>query len=477
MGSFLGGPSDCGPDVPPVPTPDLKTRAKLADAGHMDSNIVTYWMKAIASCLAEVLKIVITGLAGVFDEVLSLIVPFVTAGQGIGTGGFYDLVAAILSDLLGVEVSSDSLQQAHDKRGTIGAMQAAGGDLFNVLANEFMGKGQGAEPGAGIAGLPGTEGTPLTPQQGVDAAKAFLGFVLSFSVRQGNVAVLTDALSIHLLGQIREYGEQMAQNLGLSRLVRQALRPFVQTMISTPFQEGLNRQYRPHVMDAKQIAGAFIRGDIDRSDYADRLKGLGYKDGDIELLIADTYNRLPFADIFLLHENGIITDSDLQTRIASLGFNTSDIGLMVQARQYAAVQAADRAYAEIIAAQLVDGTISQGQYDADLATLKLPAVERDAYTRNAAARKTHHHKTLSLGFLKKVYLDAGITLDELLTHLANIGYSQDDIDIIEVEVLTEQKAAAKKAAAIAAAVAAKAAGKAAKSSTPPNNPPATPAGG
>jgi hypothetical protein len=459
MGSFLPGPTDAGPDVPVVTTPDQKERGSAFAEGLKAAAWVEYIVNALAVLIGGFLQKAINALAGVFDRILALIVPFVTAGQGIGTGGFYDLVAAILSDLLGVEVSSDSLQEAHAKRGTIGAMQAAGGDFFNVLANEFLGKGQGAEAGEGISGLPGAEGTPLTPQQGVDAAKAFLGFVLSFSVRQGNVAVLTDALSIHLLGQIREYGEQMASNLGLSRLARMAMKPLMTTLVASPLQEGLNRQYRPHTMDAKQIASAFIRGELDRSDYADRLRGLGYKEGDIDLLIADTYNRLPFADLFILHENGVITDQDLNARIASLGFNTSDVPLMIQARQYGAVQGADRKYAEILAAELFEGTISQTDYDDQFARLRIPKLEADALSRNAVAARNHKHKKLSLGFLRKAYLDASITLDEYIAHVKELGYSQEDVDILEVELLFAQKTNAAHAATKAAAAAKKAAGK------------------
>lgn len=460
-------PND-GPDVPVVTTPDLGQRAALEDAGHEASGYVEYVLKAFWTTLAGGLEIAITVLAGIFDRILSLLVPFITAGQGIGTGGFYDLVAALLSDLLGVEISSESLQQAHGQRGPVGAMQAAGADLFNVLANEFLGKSQSPEPGEGIAGLPGAAGTPLTPEQGVKAAQAFLGFVLSFSVRQGNVAVLTDALSWHLLGQMREYGEQMAQNLGLSRLVRQALRPFVQTMIATPFQEGLNRQYRPHVMDAKQIASAYIRGEIDRSDYVDRLKGLGYKDHDIDLLISDTYTRLPFRDVFILHENGILSDSDLQSRISALGFNTSDIGLMLQARQYDSIAGIQREYIKGAISDLQHGVISQATFEADVDNTNLSHEEKRWYKILGANRTSNKHKQLSLGFLKRAYLDASITLDEYIQHALALGYSQADVDLLEVELLFEQKDHAKRAAAKAMAAATKAAGK------PPATPKTTP---
>lgn len=459
---------DAGPDVPVVTTPDLGARAALEDAGHEKSGYVPYVLKTIAAALSDMLMAAITGLAGLFDGLMSLLVPFITAGQGIGTGGFYDLVAALLSDLLGVEVTSESLQQAHGQRGTVGAMQAAGADLFNVLANEFLGKSQSPEPGEGIAGLPGAAGTPLTPEQGVKAAQSLLGFVLSFSVRQGNVAVLTDALSWHLLGQMREYGEQMAQNLGLSRLVRQAMRPFIQTLIANPFQEGLNRQYRPHTMDAKQIANAYIRGEIDRSDYADRLKGLGYKDHDIDLLISDTYNRLPFRDVFILHENGIISDSDMQSRIAALGFNTSDIGLMLQARNFESVAGIQREYIKGAISDLQKGAISQATFEADVDNTNLSKEEKHWYKILALNRTSNRHKQLSLGFLKRAYLDASITLDEYIQHALALGYSQADVDLLEVELLFEQKQHATAAAKKAAAAATKAAGK------PPKTPPPTP---
>jgi len=84
-------------------------------------------------------------LADGFDEFISLIVPFLTASQGATTSGFYDLVAQLLNDLLGVEVAGSDLSAAADERGRIGAMQQVGRDLFTALGNEFVGN----QPDAG----------------------------------------------------------------------------------------------------------------------------------------------------------------------------------------------------------------------------------------------------------------------------------------------------------------------------------------
>lgn len=447
---------DQGPDVPVVTTPDLNTTAKDLASGVQSSGIWNDVLTAVWASVVDGLKFILTLLADVFDDVAALLTNFFTAAQGQDTPGFNNLVAAVLSDTLGVEVSAADLQQAQFQSGRVGAMKQVGADLFNTLANEFITGTASADAGGGIGGLPGTPGVKLTPEQGVQAAQAFLGFALSFAVRQGNVAFLSSAIPWEWLGGIREYGEMMAKNLGLGRLTRRALQPFIQTLITAPLQEALNRQYRPHVLDAKQIASAFIRGDIDRSDYADRLTGIGYTDGDINLLIADTYTRINAAQLVLLHETNAISDSDLQTGLQKLGYNTGDIPLLIQARQLEFVQGADRKYAEILARQLVEGQIDQASFTSAVQALRIPKLEADALTRNAAAEVQSRHKHLSLGFLKKAYLNSVITIDEYLTFALQLGYTQDEVDILEQELLVEQKQQAAKVKAKAAAAAAKA---------------------
>jgi hypothetical protein len=475
--SFLGGnglPTDTGPDASPVTTPDQKALGKSKAQGNIEGGWAGHFWAVFWNSFIEGLKSWITTLAGGFDLLLSLIVPFLTASQGEKTDGFYALVAQLLNDLLGVEVAGDDLSNAQNNRGRIGAMQQVGGDLFTALANEFIGNQPNAGAGNGPGGLPGVPGAQLTPEQGVNAAKAFIGFLLSFSVRQGNVAVFSDALSFHLLAQIREYGEMMAKNLGLSRLGRRALQPFVQTLIATPLQQALNQQYRPHVMDAKQIASAFIRGDIDRSDYAKRLTLLGFTDGDINLLISDTYTRLRLEDVFILHENGIVTDDDLNKRVAALGFNSFDTPLLLQARMFSSIAGVQREYVKAAISDLQHGVIAQSVFESDVDSTNLPKEEKRWYKILGENRASGRRKALSLGFLKRAYLDASITLEEYLAHALALGYSQDDVDILEVELLFDQKKQAALAATKAAAAAKKAAGKGTTSTAPASSIPSTP---
>lgn len=456
-------PGDQPPDIPPVTTPDVKQLAEGEDAGHQHSGMPGYWIKVFWSALIEGFKIVLTILADVFDDLAALLTGFFTAAQGQDTPGFNRLVAAVLSDTLGIEVNAEDIQAAQFEGGRVAAMNKVGADLFNTLGNEWITGTADATPGGGVGGLPGTEGVPLTPEQGVKAAQAFIGFALSFAVRQGNVAFLSSALPWEWLGGIREYGEMMAKNLGLGRLVRRALQPYVQTLISLPLQQALNKQYRPHILDAKQLANAFIRQDIDRSDYMKRLALLGFTDGDADILIRDTYARPSVKELMLLHETGNLSDSDLNKGLQNLGFNTADLPALILSRQLEFVQGADREFAKIITDQLVTGLISDGEYQSLFAGLRIPKLEADAITRNANARRHHHLRELSIGFYKKAYLNASITLDEFLQGARDIGFEQDQIDMLEAELLVEQKDKA-------AAAATKAAKKVKKAATTPTTP-------
>src|SRR5208337_1354218 len=178
----------------------------------------------------------------------------------------------------------------------------------------------------------------------------------------------------------------------LGRLVRRAMQPFIQTMISTPLQQALNQQYRPHVMDAKQIAMAFIRGDIDQGDYHDALALQGYKEDDIDLLIEDTYTRLPLHDVFALNETGFLSDSDAQTRITQLGYGVADVPLLRQADLLHEVRALDSAYCKAAVTDFEHGILAQSDFETIIKGTTLPTLVQNQYIRNGENRKLVHKK-------------------------------------------------------------------------------------
>jgi len=169
---------------------DPKNFGLLSWLGGIDAGIIEALALAIWLGLVKAGEAALSLFASIVDSLLALLANAFLAAQGNNTPGFYQLTAALITDLTGVDVDANGLFDRYQSRGRIAAMQATGGAFVDLLASEFAGVTQTesggvfhVEPGTGIGGLPVKE---LTPEGGMNAARAFLGFAMSFAVREGN---------------------------------------------------------------------------------------------------------------------------------------------------------------------------------------------------------------------------------------------------------------------------------------------------
>jgi len=98
-------------------------------------------------------------------------------------------------------------------------MQATGAAFVDLLASEFAGVTQTDEggvfkvaKGTGIGGLPNV---PLTPEGGMNAARAFLGFAMSFAVREGNTDFFASLIPFGIGEGYKAFAEDLSKSLGL----------------------------------------------------------------------------------------------------------------------------------------------------------------------------------------------------------------------------------------------------------------------
>ena len=73
------------------------------------------------------------------DAIYSTIAEVLTTAQAEGSTGFYELSAALVSDLFGVEIDGNALAQQYASGGRLASVSALGGSIINILASEFMG--------------------------------------------------------------------------------------------------------------------------------------------------------------------------------------------------------------------------------------------------------------------------------------------------------------------------------------------------
>lgn len=398
---------------------DPRQRAKLDALGKQDAGDHNALWAARAAHISDGAGVVVSLLTGLVDSVLTQVVKLLTAAQGESNSSFYDLAAAALHDLTGVEVDAAALKQSAFGSGRLDAMKVFGGDLYDLLESEFKPASGDLEEGS------------------ADPAKTFLGFLMNFAVRQGNIETILSMIpeEYRVIDGARAYGELMAKNLGLGRMARRALQPLIQILVADPLMYKLQEQYRPKRIGATPAIKKFFRTPDFETQMRKELAQEGFTDSRINDLIDDLRPLVSpheLIDAFVRSGRQAIDSSgqvasDLSDVLAQRGFTANEMFTLVKARL------------PVLKESEIALLFTHGVIEHDIALNYLGKLGYDSDTANLAlqAHAFSHTQTrrLGLGELKKAFHDNVIDLLELKAHLTTAGYSDDDAQIITLDLL------------------------------------------
>src|SRR5208337_4385497 len=223
-----------------------------------------------------------------------------TAAQGEKNSSFYDLAAAVVKDLTGTDVDAEALKQS------------------------TFGSGR-------LAGIEAGDTAP---------AEKFLGFLMNFAIRQGNVETILSLIpeEYRFLDGIRTYGELMAKNLGLGRMARRALQPLIQIRVADPLMYKLQEDYRPKRIGAMPAIKKYFRDATFEQQMRKELAQEGYTDARIDDLITDyrplLSERHLVESLFRFGNAtvsvGATTTASITDLLAQRGYSAADIDRLIQ---------------------------------------------------------------------------------------------------------------------------------------------------
>lgn len=365
------------------------------------------------------------------------------------------LAVSVLSELLGTDFSAEDLPTGTDVSDHIARAQDIGAKLTTQLETEFI------------------SGTSVTPAGGRDAANKFTGFAINFSVANGILAVIGAMVPELHLDEIREVGEGVAQNIGLGRLVRGALRPLVQVLVTQPYTWYLNQKYHATQFKEGDLVNTFAGTAMSHDTIFNAMDLLGYSTDKINELITLHQKRLTLREIDTAKRYTYLSGDALTKQLNRLGYAPADGTLALQAVEASSADAWVTKFVDALLKDFVAGHIPQAELQQVLDSLPLGDNEKGiimqlaTYSAAQHIGKPHH---LPAGEMVFAFENGLIDLGELTTFYESLGYTDDMVSIAtQVALLKTKKLedAAKAKAARQAAAAAKAAAKA--------NPPATPA--
>jgi hypothetical protein len=406
------------PDIN-VPPPDYFVAGKLQSEATKESGYPERLAAAAIMAIVRMLLPAMRVLTNSMDEILAAMADLFLAGQGEGSRGFANLVAAVIGDLLGVETSGDRIFTAFQTRGRIQAMQEVGSQFTDVITKELIQAGD------------------VSPAQGEAAVKSFLGFVLSFAVRQGNIEFLTSLIpeEIRFAEGFRAYGELMAKNLGLGRLTRIVLRPLLTTLAATPFQWRLNQEFHPTQFKVGDLINPFAQQLMPQDVIFKAMDLEGYSSDKIEQLIKLHSKRLTFDDVDLLLRWQIYSPEQAHEAILQLGYPESTASLVLYMVGLRKAEHALQSLVDAMEAYTVDGHITVDEFGALLDKLPIDATEKQFKMQTIAFKVKSTHAHLTVAQAQKAFEEGVWDLTQLETYFTARGYSPDDNATLQILTL------------------------------------------
>jgi hypothetical protein len=469
---------DGGPPQPPLPPLvnefDAKTQAKLATEGQVESNWFYSLWRALGRASSSIMLDAIDLAVFVVDKLFVLVGKFFRRAQGEENPAFWELVAVTTEDVLGIEVDGEELKQSFYGSGRINAMEKVGGQVFDLLAQEFVTPPGELTPGksspkkqSGIGGLPAFS---ITPEQGVEAARRFMGFGMTFAVREANIGVLGELATLGFVKNFRDYGENMVANLAIGRLMRIALRPLLTVLIADPLNQALNKQYRPKQLSEAQLLTLFHHDSTRQGEVMEQLALLGYSDKAIATLLEIEKTHVVAADIELLERYGVLNHAEAVKKLTAAGLSADDAELQLKVVDLRRLDTLTRAEADLYQKQFEDGVLDADQFRASLNALPITDEENRVRRVLAASHIELPRKFPTEAQMVNALVEGIVTVEEFDDFLVREGFGPDDATILRLLALLKTARVGEARAAAADRLKAKQKKAAAKSG------PAAPAG-
>jgi hypothetical protein len=425
MGSGFNNPPE-GPvgALPDITVPNYTQQAQQLAAGMEAAGSFDAFFKRYFEHIVPGFSTIIALIGSMADTIFSAGLDLLGKLQAANTPGFFNLITTALTDLTGMPFSQAAVQSAFQSGGVIAANADLGGQFLSMLTAEL------------------NQAVKLPQGPGVTAAAAWLGYGLNFAIREGNVEMLVQALpeEVRVMEGLRGYGVAIAEALGLGRLTRLVMQPFLKVLIQDPLTYDLNTAYTPTMLPVTSLFKANWRGDLSAADLNTALGKLGYSPAAIAQLQIDaatlTSNQ-QWIDMLRTQY------TDAQT--ATDGLVVNGIAPTTVPQYLLGVEASRAAthFDSMISAYqtlLRNRWISYSQMQADLTAYGISAKEIQAIGESVAPLLEYTTHELSSSEIEDAYLKGLVDLPYYADWATRQGYSLPDQQILQYLLLLKQSA-------------------------------------
>jgi hypothetical protein len=408
--------------TPPINLPgvevdkyDLTQHGKEVGDGLAQSGLIAAIGTVATGKVGPFIVYAIGSIVGLMDKIAAKLTDAVNAVNEKSGDGLLALAQAGLRASFGVSPSTGSM-------GTFGA------GLDGTEAGNAIGA---AAMGAITSVLDTTAAND--PAAGQRNAEALINAALKEGVEAYQTGLFFSVIN-KWIAEVPDVKEIVAQRLGLSRGSRRMLAPLFTTLATKPFQEQLNKVYRPALLSVGEVAALVRTGYLSPDAGHEALSRHGFEDAIHGGLMATGARDIGLAEVKQLYRLGIYSREDTETALLHLHVLDDQAALLLRAwdddRLLTLMEdAATAARALYVAGQIDSGTL-QG-------ALRAAGYSEDEITaaQSADDLKLAKDTELSLAEMEAAFVAGDIALGDLTDWLNVHRYGAEAQYIIQRRAL------------------------------------------
>lgn len=272
-----------------------------------------------------------------------------------------------------------------------------------------------------------------------DAARHFLDVATHLEIEGWMIDWISEMVSaaggVVGVGQIHEFGklkDGIAKAMGLGRLSRRVFGPYVDTFITHPTRQALNKKYTPHGLTPPQAVKHYFRGFTTYDEMHEVLIREGLNERAIEALQYDTRKYFPSADVDLLVRSGHWTrDQGFQhLRESGLEFDQAERELLIE--DLKSLRRFQERSTDVVVDAYANGSIDEAQMDRELAGAVVDPQTRDRLRFLARKRRELNPKHLTLAQAEQAVELHVWSVTDYRDYLDRQGYDRESAITLEL---------------------------------------------
>jgi hypothetical protein len=342
------------------------------------------------------------------DQVLGEVFAVITAFRKEMTGTVNETTAEVLNEFLGTEFTGEQVATPEGGEETLAKAYKVGKLVLDRLEHEFSGQ------------------EPTPPGRGGKGARTFVGYGVNFAIQNAIIATLGECFPRLQLDNLRELGVEVAQNLGLGRLIRGAIRPLVDNTISKPYARELQARYRADVLSQAEWVKAWLAGRISKESCYAALQHSGLPDEQIDEMIAQHLPRLSETEWEWLTAMGAKPSDSSVLEDKADGLPDEYIVLRQElAKWHRLAPVRTRCLSEVLQ-QVGQGFLTIQDMRGECERQNLPPDETELWVHAAGLVYERVKKRLSMGEMLFLFEASQVTEEDVRQWARKEGYSDED---------------------------------------------------